>query len=770
VITIRAGHSVTASTFFSADEIVVESGGTLSHTNGGFTVADGPDDDIQVFGTLIHSGNSFTGPGNIRILSGGSFQWTGGGQLNADMTLDLDQGSTASSSSTSPLLNNGTINNAGTWTLVNGGFSSTVLPSTFHNLGTGIVELNGWASPTNSWAQVTINDGIINKNNGAVTFTTTGRPWTNNGTINVPLGTWRNSTPSSCTNAGEFAFGGTGTVLRPNGDFTNTASGSINGLGHLQLQSGTYTMAAGSSMNTVDTLTVATFSTLVVNEDIDAQEMDFSGGTINGTAAVNIQAGGRLDWTGGNNNANLNIGAGAVATFLATSTVSNSGIINNAGTFLMDGGNLSQITTPCRFKNLPTGVLDLNGWTSPTSTWIQNVFNQGIINKNNGNVQFTLVFALTNEPGGVVNVNSGDLALAPSFSLPVQTGVFNVTDGASLSTSASGIPFAGPQFNNNGAVNASLKFQGSSAQQLNGAGTITSLTINNAAGVDLGGEQTVTNTLTLTTGQLRLGDNDLLVENNVPGAVAGGNSSSWVVNDGSGSLHRQAINGGYLFPVGTTSYTPLTLNVTPPQDRFGVRVQDGVSTDYGAPGTATGAPITARSVDRTWIVAEEVDGGNTADITVQWNAGDEMPLFNRSLCSVGQYDGTEWITGTYAPALGLGPFNRTISGANEFREYSVSDNLLNLNTALKDPSTQSRPLARIWPLPADQVLNISIADGGSLNTLRILDLSGRVVFDLNKPWSGALRVDVGALPAATYVVEWRDAVQQSGQMPFVIAR
>lgn len=114
VITIRAGHTVTASTFFTADEIVVESGGTLSHTDGGFTVADGPDDDIQVFGTLIHSGNGFSGPGNIRIMSGGSFQWTGGGQLNADLTLDLDQGSTGSSSSTSPLLNNGTINNGGT--------------------------------------------------------------------------------------------------------------------------------------------------------------------------------------------------------------------------------------------------------------------------------------------------------------------------------------------------------------------------------------------------------------------------------------------------------------------------------------------------------------------------------------------------------------------------------------------------------------------------------------------------------------------------------
>lgn len=171
VITIRAGHTVTASTSFTADQVVVELGGALDHVNGGFTVADGPGDGIQVFGTLLHSGNGFSGPGNIRIMSGGAFTWSGG-QLIPDLVLDLDPGSTASSNATSPLLNNGTVNNGGTWTLVNGGFSSTILPSLFHNLSTGIVELNGWSSPANSWAQVTINDGIINKNNGDATFTT----------------------------------------------------------------------------------------------------------------------------------------------------------------------------------------------------------------------------------------------------------------------------------------------------------------------------------------------------------------------------------------------------------------------------------------------------------------------------------------------------------------------------------------------------------------------------------------------------------------------
>lgn len=756
VITIRAGHTVTASTFLTADQVLIENGATLNHTAGGFTVADGALDDIQVFGTLIHSGNGFSGPGNIRIMSGGTFQWTGGGQLNADLVLDLDQGSTASTSSTSPLLNNGTINNGGTWTLVNGGFSSTVLPGTFHNLGTGIVELDGWATPANSWAQTTLNDGIINKNNGDVTFTTTGRPWTNNGTINVPQGTFTISGPGANSNAGDIVFGGPGTVLRTNAAFTNAAGGSITGLGHLQLQSGTCTMAAGSSMNMLDTLTVATFSTLVVEQDVDAEQVNFTGGTINGTGALSVPSGGQLNWTGGSNNATLNIGANATATFLVTSTVSNSGTINNAGTFLMEGGNISQLTTPCRFNNLPSGVVELNGWTSTTSSWIQNVFNQGIINKNNGAVQFTFSFPVVNEPGGVINANSGNLALTPSFSLPVQSGVFNVMDGASLSANTNGIPYAGPQFNNNGAVNATLKFEGGSPQQLNGTGTITNLTINNASGVDLGGEHTVTGTLTLTTGQLRLGANDLFVENNAAGSVAGGNANSWVVNDGTGSLHRQVSGNNFLFPIGTSSYTPMTLSTTGPQDRFQVRVQDGVAGEYGAPGEAISGVAASDVVDRTWVVSEQVQGGNAANITVQWNSGDELTGFNRSDCAMTTYDGTDWTLGTLGPATGSGPFTRTVTGLSNFRELCVADGDATLNDLGTGVEAIAAQDLRTYPLPASEDLYIELQPNNGLRVLRLLDESGRMVLSTSVNGASLVRIPVGQLNAGTYVLMLED--------------
>ncbi len=52
--------------------------------------------------------------------------------------------------------------------------------------------------------------------------------------------------------------------------------------------------------------------------------------------------------------------------------------------------------------------------------------------------------------------------------------------------------------------------------------------------------------------------------------------------------------------MGTSSYTPLTITLTNgPQEGYSVRVVDGMSTTYGAPGVATGVPVTEHAVDRT---------------------------------------------------------------------------------------------------------------------------------------------------------------------------
>lgn len=768
VITIRTGHTVAVNSTTTADQVVVETGATLSVPSI-LNLSDGAGPDLVVNGTLVLNAGTLQGSGLAQVDAGGTLTW-GQGTIGSSVVLDLLAGSTATMNGTAGKSNNGTINNAGTFTMTGGDLTSSNLPAAFNNLPGGVLNLNGWSTNTGTWSQFTNNQGTINKNNGPTLFTFL-RQVVNSGTINVAAGELRIFNSNTSENTGTIAFTPPGSVLRLNGNMDLNSGGAITGLDELFLEGGICTVNSANSIPSLSLITIPTNGTLDCIAPLTTDSLVMINGNLRGAGGLTVTNG--FNWTGGaiNSSGVLNLPA-TCTTVLAQggNGLSNSGTINNAGTFLMQAGTLSQVSTPCRFNNLPGGVLELNGWASPSGSWVQNVFNQGTINKNNGDVQFTLVFQLTNEPGGVVNVNSGSLSLAPSFSLPVQSGVFNMAEGTSLSTSASGIPYAGPEFNNNGTVNATLKFEGGSAQQLNGTGTITSLTINNAAGVDLGGEQTVTNVLTMTNGQLRMGDNDLFVENNAVGAVAGGNASSWVMNDGSGSLHRQVNGSSYLFPVGTTSYTPLTLGTTGPQDRFSVRVQDGVSTNYGAPGEANGAPITARAVGRTWVVAEQVSGGNTGDITVQWNASDELPQFDRNLCALSRYDGTDWITGTFGPAIGAGPFSRALNGATAFREFSVGDNLLNLNTALDEMATSSAQTMLLFPQPASDVLHVRASEGQVVQAVRVLDMSGRVVLANGQRWSVVHVMDVSALPPSAYVLEWSDAEGVAGRATFVVGR
>ncbi len=106
-----------------------------------------------------------------------------------------------------------------------------------------------------------------------------------------------------------------------------------------------------------------------------------------------------------------------------------------------------------------------------------------------------------------------------------------------------------------------------------------------------------------------------------------------------------------------------------------------------------------------------MSGGNTADIRVQWGASDELPLFNRSLCAVSRFDGTAWVTGSFASATGADPFSSTVTAVNAFREFSVMDNLLNLNTSVEGSGARDSTVPQLFPQPADQVLHMKAADG-----------------------------------------------------------
>ena len=424
------------------------------------------------------------------------------------------------------------------------------------------------------------------------------------------------------------------------------------------------------------------------------------GGALDGTGSVVIRNGALLSVPNVGTlraNSTLNVEAGGSLVKSGTATLFIGGIINNAGTFDMNGGILSGLSgAPRTFNNLSGGVINLNVWRLQSNSWSQtSVYNAGTINKNSGNfVQFSFAGdRWRNLDGGVVNVNSGYLAISTLGLTPElsdQRGTFNVAPGATLQIGGNfGFRFLGTQINNNGILNCfPTAFLGTDPQFLNGTGSLNNLTINSPGGVTLGGTQTVTSNLTLTSGTITLGNNDLILGTS---SLDGGSASSYVVTNGTGSLLRTVAPGSAPpFPVGTAgSYLPAVVQLDPASttDVFRVRAADGVSTTYDANDNPTGSVVTSNSVLRTWVVREGTDGGSNATLRLQWNGADEGTGFTGASCRFSRNTGSAWDAAADGPSGGADPFTRERNSITAFGPFTVNSGLVDLCPGGPEPGT-----------------------------------------------------------------------------------
>jgi hypothetical protein len=492
-------------------------------------------------------------------------------------------------------------------------------------------------------------------------------------------------------------------------------------------------------------------------------------GDLRGSGGLTVNNG--FNWTGGTINSTgvLNLPATCTTTLdQGGNFAGNSGIINNSGTFNMAAGTLGQLTAPARFNNLPGGVLELNGWANPSGSWVQNIFNQGTINKNNGTVQFDLPFPMTNEAEGILNVNSGTLRFSAFATL---RGTVNVPTGSAIIGTPNGVGAEGLTVLNDGSITPLITFQGTAPHFLNGTGSLVNLSMNGTGLVTLGGTQTMSGTLSFTTGVIDLGENDLVLTNAAVGAVSGGSASSHVRTSSSGTLKRTVNGNNYVFPVGASSYNPLTISLASgPQEQFAVRVQDGVHREYGAPGIPAGSLLTSDVVDRTWVVSEEVAGGNTANITLQWNAADELIGFSRSTCAVANYSDPDWVPGAFGPAIGNGPFTRTITGLGAFRELCVADAEAPLNDIGTGMVAVDGIALHAYPNPASTVLYIQGMELQEAPSNAVLiDATGRRVAIPFAMQGNVATIDVSSMTNGLYILELTDQQRHFGQLRVVIA-
>ena len=213
-------------------------------------------------------------------------------------------------------------------------------------------------------------------------------------------------------------------------------------------------------------------------------------------------------------------------------------------------------------------------------------------------------------------------------------------------------------------TNSLVDYAGTAAQLIEDEITYANLRSSMGGLKTLEGHTLVDGLLLLVNGLVRLDDYDLTIG---PGGNAGGGSNaSYAQSTGLGTLRQTVSSATRLFPVGNATYNPLTLTNTGTSDVFGARVFDEVRSEG-----LSGTPFTNLVVDRSWVVDESNAGGSQATLSVQWNANEELPGFDRSSCYLSLHTPTGWDGDTPSAASGSNPYYQLRAGLSEFGVFAL---------------------------------------------------------------------------------------------------
>ncbi|MBK7854985.1 MAG: hypothetical protein IPJ79_08845 [Bacteroidetes bacterium] len=260
---------------------------------------------------------------------------------------------------------------------------------------------------------------------------------------------------------------------------------------------------------------------------------------------------------------------------------------------------------------------------------------------------------------GAVNVDFYELGINNSSG--IHSGTYNI-DGGELSGTAQ-LSFTGPTFNVTGNVTlTSLKFEGSTNQTLTGGGTIQNMHMQNASGITLGSDITVTNNITFSNGVIDAGTYTLICGPSI--SIANG-PSSWV----NGKMqHTYTADETKIFQVGDASnFAGVTLHTNSLTSSGDITVNT-LPGDH--PNIATSGIDNNQSVNRNWHI--ENNGTVFADCWAlfDWQAGDVDGGADFNNFIIAKYDDPTWTT------LTTGPPNATFItafGITSFSDFQIGE-------------------------------------------------------------------------------------------------
>jgi hypothetical protein len=337
------------------------------------------------------------------------------------------------------------------------------------------------------------------------------------------------------------------------------------------------------------------------------------------------------------------------------------------------------------------------------------VYNLSVNSSNATAIFQTSGLTVTNDvniSSGVLNLNSLPLAIG---------GTLTKAGGATFAPGTATVTLNGAEASNIGA---------------NGFTSFHNLTVN-TSGATLGADIAVTGTLDLIGGSLSLSTFNLTL--GATSTISNVTSDRYIkTNDdpSTGGFLVQPVSGSKLFPVGTSTYTPITVSNSGTADNFRVRVFDGLLTN----GTSGGPHVFEdHAVNKTWLVEEVLAGGSNVTLTMQWNAADENNNFVRLGCGVFHYTNNDWDPpATYSGATVVSPgvYTMSRSGISSFSPFGVGDDVKPLPVEfLEFNATCIKAQVQLMWSTATEINNSHFAiersaDGNSFETIGSVEGSG----------------------------------------------
>jgi subtilisin-like proprotein convertase family protein len=323
-----------------------------------------------------------------------------------------------------------------------------------------------------------------------------------------------------------------------------------------------------------------------------------------------------------------------------------------------------------------------------------------------------------------------------------------VNSGATLTVTSSGRLRSNGNLTNNGNFNSTagtLEFMGAANQ------TVPSLTaayviMNGTGGITLGGNMNIGTALTLTNGNIFLGNNNLVMTG---GSV--GNVASHIVTNGTGRVTNNNINTiSVVFPIGptTTSYNPVII-VNGQGRNYTVGVATGVNPGIANSGVA---------VNRTWNITPSTAPVTPVTITLQYADADANAAPAASKF-VGVHNGTAWQIIT--PAAGILPSGGTADRQVQFQTISFGPMVManqggiTFPTALPNVDADVSSVLLLPNLVNDQtLLRVQARRSMEIDWI-VTDANGRIVMAFsNKVYSGQndLPLRLGHLAGGVYQI------------------